>query len=328
MKVVIDENQENQRYDKFLRKYFRPYPEIKLQDIFAYIRKWNIKVNWRKQKENYRLQVWDVVEMSEKISFWEKNLKILSSPKENKMNKMKIWDIKKYIIYEDENWLVWNKPFGVVVHPSNKHFNDITMNDYLEKYCELTECKDNETFKPSFCYRLDKDTSWILISAKNYTALRYLNSEIKNRNVIKFYWAIVIWDFPKFLDIKDSIKKIYDKKFDRSCMVVSKDWQQSHTKAYNEKTINHKILWKISFVRVQILTWRMHQIRIHLSNKWFPILWDIIYWNSALNRMLYKRLKINRNLLYSAEYSFINLDWKKLKFSVWIPEDFKKLLSN
>lgn len=85
---------------------------------------------------------------------------MLTGQKERKLEKVDIVKLKKQILYEDTNRVVFDKPAGVSMHPGNKHRNDLSMNDYLEKYAEAHK---TETFKPSFGYRLDKDTSGVLI---------------------------------------------------------------------------------------------------------------------------------------------------------------------
>jgi 23S rRNA pseudouridine955/2504/2580 synthase len=322
----VDYNIANQRFDRYLRKYFKPYPEIKLSDIYSWIRKWMILVNNKKEKEDYRLILWDEIKFNN-IEKWEKKPKDLTITKENKLDKLTLNDIKKMIIFEDKDWVVFDKPAGVVAHPGNQHINDICMNDYLEKYCEIQNIAENsETFKPSFGYRLDKDTSGVLIWAKNYDALQYLNEIIRDREIDKEYKAIVEWEIPKKLIVEKSIEKVYDKKFGSSRMIVSEKWLSAKSEFYNEKTIEHNVLGKISLVWVRLYTGRMHQIRIHLASEWFSVLWDITYWNPVLNRKMYKQLKINRQMLHCSKYSFKNLDGKKISFESKLPQDFKKLI--
>ena len=332
MEIVIDQNNADQRFDRFMRKYCKTYPEVKLSDIYSWIRKWEIKLNGKKVKEEYRVKVWDrIVFMQEHL--WKKDLRAMMSPKDKKLKKLEIDDIKKMIIHEDKNWIVFDKPAWIILHPSDKHRNDLCMNDYLEKYVEMTVWSTPksewsiETFKPSFGYRLDKDTSWVLIAAKNYAALQYINEIIRDRQIEKKYLTIVVGDFPEYMVIDKSLEKVYDKKFDRSHMVVEKFWLKAKTECRNKKTIYHPELWLLSLLEVKIDTWRMHQIRIHLSREWYPILWDIIYGNPAINRKLYKNININRQLLHCWKYSFVNI-WenKRKEFTAGIPIDFEKII--
>jgi len=122
-------------------------------------------------------------------------------------------ELDAMILYEDNNWLVFDKPAGIVAHEGNNHWSDLSMNDYLE--AKLTPCLisqplrpsgtspyqgrqaqeesvGGDIFKPSFGYRLDKDTSGVLIGAKNYEALQYLNQIIRDRKIEKEYVCLVM----------------------------------------------------------------------------------------------------------------------------------------
>lgn len=174
MDITIDSNQSNQRLDRFLRKYCKPYPSITLSTIFAWLRKGIVKVNGAKKKENFRLNEGDVItinveratELSEESR--SRSTKATFQTKNQQKQTIDIEDIRAMIIYEDKNWLVLNKPAGIVMHGGNKQENSLSMYDYLKRYAELTNIESNETFSPQFCYRLDKDTSGVLIAAKTY----------------------------------------------------------------------------------------------------------------------------------------------------------------
>jgi 23S rRNA pseudouridine955/2504/2580 synthase len=205
--------------------------------------------------------------------------------------------------------------------------DDLSMNDYLEKYCSIKNiAQEWETFKPSFGYRLDKDTSGVLIGAKNYDALQYLNQIIRDREIDKEYITIVSWKMPEHLICEKAIEKTYSKKFGSSRMMVDQNWQDAKSEFWNIKTTENETLGTISMVKVKLYTWRMHQIRIHLASEWFSVLWDIIYGQAMINRKLYKQLKINRQILHCSRYGFTNLDGKKISFEAKIPDDFKKLM--
>jgi 23S rRNA pseudouridine955/2504/2580 synthase len=155
-----------------------------------------ITVNGRKAKEDYRIKLNDVIE----ITHWADIENITHQKFDSTLGrpttkpKLKPINLKQLIIYEDGNRIFWNKPAGVVIHPSTNHYKDACMNDYLEQYLGFEDDGNSETFKPSFCYRLDKDTSGILIAAKTYDALKHLNEMIRTRDegIEKYYLAVVV----------------------------------------------------------------------------------------------------------------------------------------
>ncbi|MDR3168224.1 MAG: hypothetical protein LBU27_00200 [Candidatus Peribacteria bacterium] len=142
----------------------------------------------------------------------------LITKKEKILQKTSKADLQHLIIFEDENRIVFNKPAGVVAHESNNHRNELSMNDYLEIYAKE---HIKGTFKPSFGYRLDKDTSGVLIGAKNYEALQYLNQIIRDREIDKTYLTLVVGNPPKYFLIEKAIEKSYNAQFDRAQMVIN-----------------------------------------------------------------------------------------------------------
>lgn len=325
MEIKIDKTSSDQRFDRFLRKWFKKYPQVRLADIYSAIRKWLIKVNSKRTKEEYRIKVWDVVQIDDKVQMGSEDLSILVSQKERKLEKVDTKKIQHLIIYEDGHRIVFDKPTGIPMHPGNKHRNDLCMNDYLDKYGE--EYK-TATFKPSFGYRLDRDTSGVLIAAKSYEALQYINSIIRERDIDKYYLALVIGKFPDHLIIKKPLVKLYNKALDRSQVKVDYDeWLEAKTECRLEKFIKHPLLGPISLLKIKIHTGRMHQIRVHVASEWFPVLGDIIYGNRSTNKVLYTSLGINRQLLHCRKYSFLDpFQNDQITFEAPIPADFKKVL--
>ena len=224
-----------------------------------------IKVNNKRTKEEYRIRVGDIVQIDDKVQMGSEDLSLLVSQKDRKLEKVDTKKIQQQILYEDKHRIVFDKPSGIPMHPGNKHWNDLCMNDYLDKYAE--EYK-TATFKPSFGYRLDRDTSGILIAAKTYEALQYINSIIRERDIDKYYLAFVVGKFPAHLIIKKPLTKTYNKERDRSQVSVDfDDGLEAKTECWLDKFINHPVLGPVSLLRIKIHTGRMHQIRVHVSSE-------------------------------------------------------------
>lgn len=355
MEIIITPNQANQRFDRFLRKYCKQYPDVSLTEIYKGIRKWFIKINGRKAKENQSIQEGDVVTIKDQFSLWKHDPEAKKSIKDKQKEHIDRQEIKARIIDETDDRLVRNKPAGIVMHESAQHYKDLSMHDYLDEY--LKKCntssswtewriQDNQkdenekklgarsqqqeakTFKPSFGYRLDKDTSGVLIAAKSYAALQYINKIIRERKVDKRYMTIVSGVFPKTFTSDKSLEKSYSQKWNKNIVKVSKSGKESLTQARCHNTRTHPILGTLSLVKVKITTGRMHQIRVHLANAWYPIAGDISYGNPVINRKLYKECKIKRQLLHCQKYSFYDdINKKNQSRQAPLPDDFTQIWS-
>jgi len=312
MEIIITPDQANQRFDRFLRKYCKQYPDVSLTEIYKGIRKWFIKINGKKAKENSMLKEWDVILIKDMFELWKHNPNAAKSIKDRQKEHIDWRKIRKRIIDETPDRLVWNKPAGIVMHESAQHYKDLCMHDYLDEYLKqmnksnkILKLWNAETFKPSFGYRLDKDTSGVLIAAKTYNALQYINKIIRDRKIDKFYMTIVAWDFPKTFESNKALEKTYNQTTDKAEVKVSENrGKDSLTQARCHTTRQHPDLGTISLVKVKIGTGRMHQIRVHLADAWYPILGDLLYGNQVINRKLSKQCKIHRQLLHCWNYSF------------------------
>lgn len=325
MKLTIWTDAADQRYDRYLRKLFKKYREIWLGDIFSWIRTGVITVNGRKTKEDYRLKSGDIVEVSniKEIESTTRQAFSTTLGRSTTKQQLRIADIKKLILYEDGNWIFWNKPAGVVIHPSTNHYKDVCMNDYLEQYLGFEDWGDSDTFKPSFCYRLDKDTSGVLIAAKNYEALKYLNELIRTRDdrIEKYYLAIVIGK-PKDQTIDAPLFKWFSERMGKwQTFVNHEKWVKAVSVIETIKTIDHRDLGQISLIKVQILTGRMHQIRVHCTHIGHPVLGDIMYGSKTHNDIL-KKLSVTRQLLHSYQYGFESIWWEYIQRQCPPPQEF------
>lgn len=334
MEIIIDAQNANQRFDRFLRKYCKQYPDVSLTEIYKWIRKWFIKVNGKKAKENMMIQNGDIVLIKDIFELWKHNPEAAKSNKQKQKEHINRSKIKSRIIDETDDRLVRNKPAGIVIHESQQHYKDLSMHDYLDAYLEhihhitTQEKSDGETFKPSFGYRLDKDTSGILIAAKTYNALQYINKIIRDRQIDKRYVVLVAGTFPATFQNTKALEKGYDEKFGRAQVKIAHNGKASRTDARCIKSRQHKELGAISLVKVKIQTGRMHQIRVHLADGGYPVLWDLVYGNPVVNRKLSKQCKIHRQLLHCRKYSF-NDDINKVARSrqAPLPEEFVQMWS-
>src|SRR3712207_1683340 len=247
MKVEIGNNEAGQRIDKFLRKWLKDVP---LSAIYKGIRKGDIKVNGKKTKEKYSLNIGDIVETRDIVTKGKKELNFIKVEDNSKIK----------IVYEDENMLLVEKWPGVLVHADKKN-GDATLTDYALSYLydKGDYLPENEvTFTPASCNRLDRNTSGIVIFGKNYESLKNLNEMIKERSIKKYYEALVVGR------IKDGLYEAYivkDEKNNRST-IFNTPKNDSKKIAMEVKTLQSCGLY--SLVEIELITGRSHQLRAHL----------------------------------------------------------------
>lgn len=262
MIIVVQYEDQNKRLDNYLLARFK---NLSRSLVFKYIRDKKIKVNDKKANYAYRLQLGDKIEL--KVLFNSKPLVLRDLFLECKLT--------IDILYEDENIALINKPIGIISQEDkNEKIN--TINNMFKKYMfdskQWTNSSD-QVFVPNICNRLDKNTSGIIIAAKNNKALITLNKLIKDHKIQKYYKCLVHGKPAKKHDIlqaylyKDSsANKVYI----------------SNTAKKNYKYIKteYKLLKsneKISMLEVLLHTGRTHQIRAHLNSVNLPLLGDQKY---------------------------------------------------
>jgi len=272
LKIInIEKNDAGQRIDKFLTKILPDLPESLLN---KYIRKKEIKINNKSCKNFTKINQGDVLKLYIKNEFFEnfnnKNYNFLKAP--NKLN----------IIYEDENILLVDKKPGLLVHSDEKyHFDNLIyrIQNYLYKKQEYLPEKEN-SFTPALVNRIDRNTSGIVIAAKNFESLKILNKKLKDREIRKFYLCII----HGYIKKKTGILTGYLNKNEEKNKVYINFKPDNNSKIIKTK---YKILAEknnLSLVEVELLTGRTHQIRAHFAAINHPILGDKKYGNNFLNK--------------------------------------------
>lgn len=292
MRIEIGSNEAGQRLDKFLRKLLKDVP---LSAIFKALRKGDVRVNGKKQKEKYLLQDGDVVE-----------IKYINTKKDTKENFIKVDSSKLKICYEDENMVIVEKWPGVLVHPDSKK-KEATLTDYVLSYLNAKGdyVPENEvTFTPAPCNRLDRNTSGMVIFGKNFESLRMLNEGIRDGEVDKYYNTLVKGR------IKDGLYKGYILKNEESNIskILDKKVPDSKEIAMEVKTVQSNGAY--SFLEINLITGRSHQIRAHLSHLGNPIIGDSKYGDKKLNSFFANKFGLDYQYLYAYKLIFRQFDGK------------------
>lgn len=213
------------------------------------------------------------------------------------------------ILLDKENYAVINKPAGLTVHPAPGNYSDTLVNALL--YTFTIEDEDND-FRPGIVHRLDKDTSGIMIIAKNAKYRMKLSELFSNRNVRKIYTAICMGR-PDFVE-KTIIAPIGRDKYNRQKMAVTENGK------YAKSIFTVKEKYKSSFLaEVEIFTGRTHQIRVHASSMKHSLVGDILYGGKEM-------YGFNRQALHSSYIEFCDPDTNELiKITSQMPKDMVEL---
>lgn len=319
---TIAENDANQRLDKFLKKLL---PNASVSLIYKCNRKNKVKINGKREDNEYKLQVWDVI----KLFLTEEEFALLTKKaEEKKLETREQFDIKN-IVYEDGDILVINKPAGINVHSGDHKTKESNIISQIWDY--LWDKLNSLTFKPSLVHRIDRDTSGILIIWKKKDILSKLVEDFKwHKKVKKIYYAIVIWKLPsKTWTIDAKLLRIEGAK-NEDKVQVSEDGQTAVTnytviREYPLKTKDGTTT--LSEVEVEILTGRMHQIRVHFASLGTPILWDDKYGNKQFNAYIAKNYWLKRQALHAWKIEFFHYGRnKKIALEANIKEDLKEFI--
>lgn len=310
-KFIVLDLESGQTLEKFVRKVLKNAP---LSVIYKLFRKKDIKVNGHWQDAKYVISSGEEITIfikDEQYDEFKKKQVIVTSDK-----------IKSWIIYEDENVLLINKPRGVLVQKNNK--DDEALDDMVISY--LTEKKEyngSGAYVPAPAHRLDRNTAGIIIFGKNLPALQYLSKVITDKNKItKKYLTLVKGHIDKEGEIVLPLLKKQTH--------VEVDYQNGKESITRYKLV--KYVGEHSLVEVELLTGRTHQIRVHMSKIGHPVIGDAKYGDFKLNNEIEEKYRFKNQFLVAYHLSFNNVDGplkkiNKKSFEISLPNDLMELLN-
>ena len=288
-------NESGKRLDAYISSQDEEITRTSAQRL---IEQGNILVNGNKQKVSYKVLNGDIITIEE-VKPQEIELKAQEIPIE--------------IIYEDTDIIVVNKPKGMVVHPANGN-PDGTLVNAIMAICKDSLSGIGGEIRPGIVHRLDKDTSGLLIVAKNDKAHVNMSEQIKNHEVKKTYIALVrgcIKENEATIDMP-----IGRSNSDRKKMAVNKNGKNAVTHIKVLKRYD-----KYTLLEINIETGRTHQIRVHLSHIGFPVIGDYIYSNGK------NEFGVVGQCLHAKELEFKHpISGNDMKLQASLPEYFEDIL--
>jgi len=319
IRLEIGKNEEEQRLDRFLRKYFR---KASLGRIYKMIRK-DIRVNGKRVAIETFLTEGDLVEIfmsDEEAESYRETKKTVRA-------------LRQFAIaYEDSQMLVVSKPYGLLIHGDANEKKNTLANQVLGY---LTEKGDylprlEKTFVPSPVNRLDRNTTGLVIFGKDAETLKRLNQIIRERDLIeKYYMTIVSGNLKRSMILRDTMVK--DGKTNTVTIQEESDsegkWMESRVKPirhspHTSKSSGEKLdkTPAYTLVEVQLITGRSHQIRAQLAAAGFPIIGDTKYGNAQSNRLMKAKFGLTTQLLHA--YKLV-IDGNVVEAP--IPEEFQRI---
>ena len=291
---IVRKESENKRIDKYLSEVLNGKSRSYIQGL---IEKENIKVNNKNIKSNYKLKENDeiLISMPEAIE-----LEVVAE------------DISLDILYEDNDVIVINKPQGMVVHPAPGNYTKTLVNALLY------HCKDlstiNGVIRPGIVHRIDKDTTGVLVVAKNDEAHNFLSSQLQNHSMKREYIALVEGRLKE--DTGTINKPIGRNKRDRLKMGIVDDGKRAVT--HYEVLERYK---NTTLIKCVLETGRTHQIRVHMASIGHPLVGDEVYGFKK------QRFKLKGQVLHAKTLGFIHPKTKEyMEFTTDLPKYYNDLI--
>ena len=294
-KLIIDVSDEEtgERIDSFLSGK-TDFTRTRIQQL---IKDRNITVNGKPTKSSYKI---------------EENDEIIIEVPEVETTEIKPENIKIDIVYEDSDIAVINKQAGLVVHPAHGHYSGTLVNAILYHIKDLSGI--NGEIRPGIVHRLDKDTSGLIVIAKNDKVHTALTEMFQEKKIRKTYLAILKGKLNK--SEGKIVTQIGRDKNDRKKMTVIDDITKGKNAITNYRVISQNNLFTL--VKVNIETGRTHQIRVHMRHLGYPILGDSVYGRKDNEK---------RQMLHAYKLEFLHpVTGRQMEFTGEIPEDFQKAL--
>ncbi len=263
------------------------------------IERWGVKINGKVVKKSYKLKTWDKAEIDE----LERYLSPIILDEAEKI------DIP--IVREEEDYIILNKPKWVLSHPNSiRDAKKPSVVAFLYQHYKDLPSYGN-FIRAWLVHRLDKDTDWLMIVAKTEKWLQHFKSlfqeksessslEEKESTPLQKYYRAVCEITPKWVEFLQEIKKIWLPYYIQEIVVAKVP--NSTPKMWITKLLDFEEMgaWLVK-MQLQILTWRTHQIRYHLSNHWLPIQWDYLYGREDENIPMQ---------LTAWKLEYLDLNWK------------------
>ena len=331
-KFIIEEAQAGQRFDKFLHKYL---PNAGTGFLYKMLRKKNITLNGKKAEGKELLEAGDEI----RFFFAEETFEKFSAGAHAEGTTRSTIHTAEYekaykalakenipLLYEDADVLILNKPVGLLTQKANA--GDMSINEWMIGYLLHTgkiTPDELRLFKPSVCNRLDRNTSGIVLCGISLKGSQALSELIRTRAVKKFYRTICKGALTEKVTLTGSLEK--DERTNK--VVVTPDGNQIQTAYEPVQILKHNT----TYVEVELITGKTHQIRAHLASIGHPLMGDKKYGQEAFNKQAEKHYGLKHQLLHAYRVEFPELNGalahlSKKTIIAPLPQKFTEILED
>ncbi|MGN1140536.1 MAG: RluA family pseudouridine synthase [Oliverpabstia sp.] len=320
--ISIEKNESGQRMDKFLKKYFK---EAGSGFLYKMLRKKNILLNDKKAEGKEMLKEGDTITLYLAEDTIEKFRGVVYTESEDEQAYP---TVLLDILYEDSDFMIINKPAGILSQKSSDQ--DISMVEYIIGYLLSTgqiTARELETFHPSVCNRLDRNTSGLILAGKSLSGLQFFSRVLKERSIKKYYLCLVRGKITEKKHCKAYLKKDLRSNQVRVLERPEKDAAVIET--------SYEPLWgnkNETLLKVELITGKSHQIRSHLASMGYPLAGDPKYGDKNWNRVLKKNDGLDRQFLHAWQIEFPDFEGvgqvlSRKVICAPLPQDLKKVLN-
>lgn len=298
MEFIIDSENAKKRLDIYLSENIKDRTRSYIKTLIV---SGNVLVNGKEEKSGYKLKNKDEI--------------VVTIPKDELLD-IKEENIPLDIIYEDDDIIIINKEKGMVVHPANGNYTGTVVNSLMYSH-KNNLSSINGIVRPGIVHRIDKDTSGIIVVAKNDNAHKKLSSQFKEHSITRKYIAIVKGIVKK--DTMDIDLPIGRSEKDRKKMAVTN--KNSKNAVTHIKVLKRFYNSNLTLVEATLETGRTHQIRVHMAYMGYPLLGDSVYGKKD------SKFKINGQVLHAKTLGFIHPTTNKyVEFDSNLPKYFEDLI--
>ena len=299
--LKVDANNDQRRLDNYLRYKFPNLPKSK---IYSMIRKGEVRINSKRCKAQTKISLGDEIRLPPYLESEKRDNNFKNLPAKIKQL------IKNAIIFDDDDFIVINKPEGISVHGGSG-----------QKYSLIDGVRSIYSSNDiDLCHRLDKETSGCIVLSKNKLFLKHFNGLLRSKKITKKYVAIICGKLKKSMTVTD--KLIVRRRDNIKTSLVDNSGKEALS-IFNPI----KIYKNYTLVEIEILTGKLHQIRAHAESIKHPVLGDFKYGNINLFKEFFRSHPTFKRLaLHAQSITFLNIDDQQHLFIADLSDDFQKVI--